>query len=362
SHRIYHTAAPFLAPSNPAAPPVSGNFPGYEGFLGGGEGGFIPSPPLVLPTPPPGTAPPEWNLTCVCEEEARQAFLQYVSEHCCYGSGPAENGVITSREPFNTFRYSLQTFTESRKLEPKIEPYQGQPLDAGSQPVPPPWAIWVQAPPNFTELEKDVPVPFTSSIKDCVTCKKTGKCKCSACSGKGNQPCSDCRSTGSKAGVQCDKCNGSGRKCCSSCSGKGFKVCATCKGEKRLLEYLSLKVKWINDQEEFVTEKWSGLTKVKLRDVTGKKLFEDTQCLVYPVQNFPDVELCQASQKMVTEHQNKHSQTERILQQKQTIELIPVTKVTYQWEQKSYVFFVYGMESKVATDDYPDSCCLCTLI
>lgn len=47
--------------------------------------------------------------------------------------------------------------------------------------------------------------------------------------------------------------------------------------------------------------------------------------------------------------------------QRQTIELIPVTKVTYSWKGNSHIYFVYGNEFKVNADNYPATCC-CTVM
>uniref|UniRef100_A0ACB8EH90 Uncharacterized protein n=1 Tax=Sphaerodactylus townsendi TaxID=933632 RepID=A0ACB8EH90_9SAUR len=40
---------------------------------------------------------------------------------------------------------------------------------------------------------------------------------------------------------------------------------------------------------------------------------------------------------------------------RQTIELIPVTEVHYQYAGKMYLYYVYGMENKVYALDYPES-------
>lgn len=42
--------------------------------------------------------------------------------------------------------------------------------------------------------------------------------------------------------------------------------------------------------------------------------------------------------------------------QRQTVELIPVTKVQYKWKGDSHVYYVYGNENKVSAD-YPATCC-----
>ncbi|KAI4888294.1 hypothetical protein NFI96_011989 [Prochilodus magdalenae] len=156
-------------------------------------------------------------------------------------------------------------------------------------------------------------------------------------------------------------CNGTGQRMCTACSGQGTKQCETCKGKRQVLSYIKLIVEWKNNTEDFVAEQASGLKIEKLSGVSGKQLFKDTKYMVYPLMGFPDQRIVQASDRMVKDHQSKFSQSARILQQQQGVELIPITKVTYEWEGKSYMYFVYGNESKVKADDYPATCC-CTIL
>lgn len=44
------------------------------------------------------------SIPSLSEDVAREAFKSYASSQCCYSSGPAQDGVITSMEPFNTYR------------------------------------------------------------------------------------------------------------------------------------------------------------------------------------------------------------------------------------------------------------------
>lgn len=118
---------------------------------------------------------------------------------------------------------------------------------------------------------------------------------------------------------------------------------------------------WKNNSDDYVVEQSSGLQIDNLSKVSGKELFRDSQYLVYPVMGFPDPMVVQAAQRLVSEHQGKYTQTSRVLQQRQTIELIPVTRVRYTWKGKSHIYFVYGNEFKVNADDYPATCC-CTVM
>ncbi|KPP59292.1 hypothetical protein Z043_122799 [Scleropages formosus] len=436
------------------------------------------------------------------KDAAHAAFKEYVSGKCCYGSGPADEGVITNMEALNTYRYRLETFTESRSTEWNHEPFNGQPIDAYMQPAPGPWAIPVQPPSVFQDSTQVVKVPYTSSVKDCHDCQGKGKTPCKNCSGAGNQfcvvsnpktdSCSDCKGEGvnlcdtckgkrqllvfinlkvqcdqdeatggttpnqqhpavaaagaddpnkgegdmasappaelmdvvpgyegigsaghsqtvdgflgvapgpwdlnvpvpalfqngsekvripytSSVKMQCSVCNGSGRnlndrctRCsgagrvrCTICSGVGSLTCKTCKGKGQLLCYIKLTVKWKNNLYECVVDKQSGFPIDKISKVTGETMFTDMNARVYPVVGFPDDAINRASVQAVREHQAQFASTSRILQQRQTIELIPITRVHYSWRNKTYIYFVFGAEHKVHTDDYPAKCCCCSIL
>lgn len=44
--------------------------------------------------------------------------------------------------------------------------------------------------------------------------------------------------------------------------------------------------------------------------------------------------------------------------QRQTIELVPLTRAFYSHNGKDFSFFVYGVENKVFTSKYPSVCCI----
>ncbi|XP_026876018.1 protein SSUH2 homolog [Electrophorus electricus] len=338
------------------APPTS--FPGYEGLVPGVSGGFLPPPPpQVLPTPV-HTTQQDWSIPRLSEEAAREAFTSFVDSHCCYSSEPVKDGVITSMEQFNTFRYRLETFTESRKTEWATKPYEGETMNPFTQPPPGPWEMPVKAPVMFKDHVQELEIPNSQSIKPCDTCSASGRVKCNKCSGTGSITCSTCRGAGKdSAEDRCNSCNGTGKQKCSDCSGQGTEECGTCKGKRQLLSYIKLMVQWKNNVEDFIVEQSSGLDVANLGEVSGKPLFKDALQMVYPMTGFPHPGVAEASEKMVMEHRSKYSQSGRIMQQQQSIELIPISKVNYQWKGKQYFYFVYGTESKVKADDYPATCC-----
>ncbi|RXN19494.1 SSUH2-like protein [Labeo rohita] len=267
------------------------------------------------------------NIPSISEGRARQAFEEYVSSKCCYSSAPVRDGIITNMESFNTYRYRLETFTESRSTKWGQEPYTGQRVDAGIQRPPGPWEIAAQPPSYFIDHKETIRVPYTSSIK-----------KCDPCSGMGKNSCSSCTGTGSKV---CSGCNGSGKlpdnESCNKCDYSGHQKST--------------------EKDDYVAQDSSGLRPEKLGKVSGKELFKDAQIMVYPVMGFPDVSVAQASERVIRDHQVKYTKNSHILQQRQTIELITITRVNYMWKEKSYVYYVYGNELKVNADDYPATCC-----
>uniref|UniRef100_A0A8D0D1E6 Ssu-2 homolog, related sequence 1 n=1 Tax=Sander lucioperca TaxID=283035 RepID=A0A8D0D1E6_SANLU len=374
-NRTYGTANPGYIPASaggpamfaplaaefqgPSAPPASmfDNMPGYEGTMAGGGGGFLPPPmpAFPVPQPQPGPEQPHWNIPSITEDTAREAFVQFASSKCCYSAAPAKDGVITKMDAFNTYRYRLETFTESRSTEWSHEPYNVEPsIFCCHQWMPLPNLL--QAPGMFL-LKRP-----TFLWMACHVCVGMGRKPCKDCAGAGNKVCWVCNGFGNRMGNdRCHHCSGRGRENCSHCHGQGSKKCETCHGKQQLLVYINLTVKWTNNSDNYVVEQSSGLQVHNLSSVSGKELFRDSQYMVYPVMGFPDPTVVNAAQRLVSEHQGKFSQTSRILQQRQTIELIPITKVTYSWKGKSHIYFVYGNEFKVSADNYPATCC-CTVM
>ncbi|KAJ8260322.1 hypothetical protein GJAV_G00179640 [Gymnothorax javanicus] len=270
--------------------------------------------------------------------------------------------VFTDLQAHNPYRYRLETFAESRSTEWASEPYTGQMVDGYMGVAPGPWDITVPIPSLFQKSQKDVRVPHTSSVKGCHTCMTLGRIPCRRCVTSGMEQCPVCNGSGRRSSDdRCLTCNGSGRRRCTHCSGAGTHICKTCQGRGQLLCFIKLVVKWNNYVYESVVDNHSDLPMDLVSGVTGKILFTNMQPVVYPVTGVPDSVINQEAERAVREHQAQYFTTSRIIQQRQTIELIHVTRVCYTWKDKSHVYFVYGAEHKVYTNDYPAKCC-CTLL
>uniref|UniRef100_A0A8B9RFF2 Ssu-2 homolog, tandem duplicate 4 n=1 Tax=Astyanax mexicanus TaxID=7994 RepID=A0A8B9RFF2_ASTMX len=344
------------------APVMYNSVPGYEGLVPGASGGFIPPPP-VQPMPTPDSQPAQdWSIPALSEEAAREAFCKHVDSNCCWSSGPAKDGVITNKDQFNTYRYRLETFTESRSTEWASEPYNGQLVDGMPGLAPGPWDVSVSAPALFQDSETHVRVPHTASLKGCHSCLNLGKSACNRCVTSGRVQCEVCGGSGITASQErCSDCRGLGRVKCTACSGVGSTPCTTCQGRGQLLCYIKLKVQWQNHVYVQVMDKRSGLPVEHLDSVNGETLLSDMNTMVYPVSSFPVESVNAASRKAVQEHQAQFTGSCRILHQRQTIELIPVTRVHYTWKEKTFIYFVYGAEHRVFTNEYPAKCFCCTI-
>ncbi|KAL3974616.1 transmembrane protein [Sarotherodon galilaeus] len=277
------------------------NVPGYEGTVPGG-GGFLPPPMPMEPVAPSQPGP----------------------ENLKWSEDPVTQGVITSMDPFNTFRYRLETFTDSRSTEWAHKPHEGEPADFYTQPAPRPWEVQATHPKLFSDHTEKIRVPYTSSVKWAL-CRRFRMA--------------------SSTPTSALYANCSGSWACSS-------------PDATLIRTSGRDMK--NHVEDHLVEQSCGLKSDKLHSVKGKELFKNSQNLVHThkYQNFIQKNyISVVSHTLIKEHQTKYGQTSRILQQRQTVELIPITQVNYKWKDKSYVYYVYGNERKVSADDYPETCC-----
>ncbi|XP_058144528.1 protein SSUH2 homolog isoform X1 [Dasypus novemcinctus] len=372
---------------SPLTPPAEllERLPSYDWLLHGGAQQIF-FPPLSAPGRPQG--PRSWSAflehraPVVTEEVAREALLDFVNSKCCYGSAAAGDLVIRELKQQTLCRYRLETFSESRITEWTFEPFTNGSVDGPERGASPRlWDVKVQVPPMFQEDTRRFQVPHSSLVKECHKCHGRGRHKCRGCHGAGMVRCSSCSGAKRKAKRprRCQVCAGSGRRRCSTCSGRGNKTCTTCKGERKLLHFIRLVIAWKNNSSEFVSEHQLNCPPELLAKAKGENLFKDenrTQVLchrpslellspaqVYPIVDFPLQEISLASQRAIARHSAALASGARILQQRQTIELIPLTEVHYWYHGQTSVYYIYGTDHKVYVVDYPERfCCGCTII
>ncbi|XP_030657630.1 protein SSUH2 homolog isoform X1 [Nomascus leucogenys] len=356
---------------SPLAPPTEllERLPSYDWLFQGGRGQiFFPS--LEAPGRPQEQR--SWpsflqhRVPVMTEEVAREALLSFVNSKCCYSSTVAGDLVIRELKQQTLCRYRLETFSESRISEWTFQPFTNHSVDGPQRGASPRlWDIKVQVPPMFQEDTRKFQVPHSSMVKECHKCHGRGRYKCSGCHGAGTVRCPSCCGAKRKAkqSRRCQLCAGSGRRRCSTCSGRGNKTCATCKGEKKLLHFIQLVIMWKNSLFEFVSEHRLNCPRELLAKAKGENLFKDENSVVYPIVDFPLRDISLASQRGIAEHSAALASRARVLQQRQTIELIPLTEVHYWYQGKTYVYYIYGTDHQVYAVDYPERyCCGCTIV
>ncbi|XP_069499588.1 protein SSUH2 homolog [Ambystoma mexicanum] len=319
----------------------------------------------VLPPPPyPGLGPEnnhitpdlQWSTPVISEDTSKQALLEYAEKKCCYQTAPARNMVIKSLQHFTIYRYHLESFIEFRILKDKCVPYRGGEIDSNGTP-PALWEMVAEIPQMFAAGKEKYIVPHTSSVRTCHLCGGSGKMTCLACGGRGRVNCYGCGGSGRQYnGNSCGSCSGAGSRTCGSCVW-GKTTCMICTGSGKLHYYKQMKVIWENIVSDFVTDQNSGLPSNRYKKITGTNIFADEQPEVLPVTMFPEPMVSEVSRSYIQQHGDKFTDNPRIRRQRHSIELIPLTLVDYTWKENPHTFFVYGVEKKVYTDNYPAKCC-----
>ncbi|XP_013909239.1 PREDICTED: protein SSUH2 homolog [Thamnophis sirtalis] len=139
-------------------------------------------------------------------------------------------------------------------------------------------------------------------------------------------------------------------------------MCYRCDWKGVLLYHTELSITWVNNILEYTADNKSELPIYHLQEVTGRKILSDEHNLVRPIIEFPELSIKDYSRSSIAQHKMMFASGEhRILKQRQTVELVPLTKVKYEWKGKPYSFYVFGNENKVYSEDYPAKCC-CSIL
>ncbi|KAI4563828.1 hypothetical protein MJG53_016402 [Ovis ammon polii x Ovis aries] len=274
----------------------------------------------------------EHRVPVVTEEVAREALLSFVNSKCCYGSAAAGDLVILELKQQNLCRYRLETFSESRISE---------------------WTFQ----------------PFTS--------------KCSTCSGRGNKTCATCK--GEKKllhfiqlviawknslfefvsehqldfpGELLAKARGEtlfkdeNTTCCmverhegAEVLGWGVVLGASGRCDNRRQGVQQRKQQDRGRKEQQRAEGLGTVNRPEQGAVTQQ---------VYPIVDFPLREISLASRRGISEHSAALASRARVLQQRQTLELIPLTEVRYWYRGKTDAYYIYGTDHQVYVVDYPE--------
>ncbi|XP_073431028.1 protein SSUH2 homolog isoform X2 [Dendrobates tinctorius] len=338
---------------------LGGPSSGYSGAVTAGGKRRSPLDPTLGSAETSCPTNPDHRALLITEAAAKQAFQEYGNGKCCYERSVAKDMTTEELQPFNTYRYSLETFTESRICDWITEQYTGQHVDApdaGS--LLQPWEIPVVVPDMFKDGTQTMKVPNTTCVKTCSHCQGMGRNMCLKCHGSGRVQCMWCSGTGRRLQMEmCQQCYGAGTESCRMCNISNIQTCVTCAGRGQVLAYLQLSTIWKNNKYQFISDHHSEFSADLFQSVHGERIHTDEQLSATPLSHFPDSSIIWASQNALDQHRTQFSSSCRVLRQRQTVELIPLTKVQYVWKGKKLNYFIYGMENKVFAQNYPQKCC-----
>ncbi|KAF3855626.1 hypothetical protein F7725_016349, partial [Dissostichus mawsoni] len=268
-----------------------------------GDHPLYPPPPAYVPQPElnKNTLVPEVKVPTVSEDVAREALLKFVESKWRYSSKPARNMVFKQLKPITVYRV-----------------VDGPQYGAS----PPPWDIPLMLPQRYSDRVEKTRVPHSSFVKMCHKCNGCGRTRCVGCHGRGQKRCPFCHGHGASPAM--------GWAIRPALYVRAVRTCCTPSSSRK------------NNISNFIPDRQPDFPDKNFENVSGDPFFIDESNLVYPIQGFPDQEICDVSTKMINEHYGRFSSTSRILQQRQTIELVPLTHAIYTYSGKDFSFFVYG--------------------
>lgn len=310
------------------------------------------------------------TISALSVENAHVLLIRYADSRCIYNKDAARDMRITSMEYQPRYKYTLESFTESREIAWCHEPYSGEPLDefTSAQSIPAPWSIEIQSPKTFQTQTSSEIVPHTDVVMTCHACGGVGSKRCNACSAVGWERCSFCLGDGHKMSLQgqrerCFRCLGTGRKKCWKCGGDTIAVCRGCGGTGQIKCFITLTVNWSSHVDSLTIETPDASSKIdpKLEFAKGIVVFEEEMPMVNPA-IFPESEEMHSLSSSRIEKHKELLETDKILLQRHSIRTIPVYYITYEWKQRTRCYFIYDLKNEVYAPEYPEQICCCNLM
>lgn len=301
------------------------------------------------------------------EVEIRELLIDHVGHRCCWGGRPARTWKILAMEDCNVYVGTLDTFVEERETITELEPYLGGKIDKG-----PELGVWEldlrsEFPVLFTpHKESRSKIPHSETIVKCSDCSGRGDIVCSTCNVDlvpgfyKNQmtECSACYGRGLIAhrdgsDTICVKCDGKGKLPCAACGSRGLIKCVTCQGRGSLLTHKVAVVRWKTHSTRKVSAT-SGAASVPdevFHRARGVQLC-NTQAYQCSPAFFADSFFLNKFSSEVIAERAPVAPTARVICERHTISVVPVTRVTMAHHNRSFSFYIVGFSREVYLKDY----------
>ncbi|KAL8526770.1 hypothetical protein ACS0TY_015832 [Phlomoides rotata] len=311
------------------------------------------------------------------EVEIRELLIDHVGHRCCWGSRPARTWTIHAVEDCNVYVGTLETFVEDRDMITEKEPYSGGEVDGKEKGLE--LGIWeLDLRSEFPMLflphkESRTVVPHSEAVEKCSGCDGRGKIVCSTCNGN-QEPgfynenqmfqCSACYGRGliaHKDGSDtiCQNCKGKGKLPCATCRSHGLIECQTCRGHGSLLTRKVAIVKWRTSLARKVnaTRGAASVPDEVFHRAKGVQLC-NTQAHQCTPAYFADSYLLNKFSSEVIAERAQVPPTARVICERHSISVVPVTRVTMTRQRASFSFYIVGTSREVyLKDTYPSRFC-----
>ncbi|VVA25410.1 PREDICTED: SSUH2 [Prunus dulcis] len=327
----------------------------YQGGYGGGFGGTTN----------------ELHRQILDEVEIRELLIDHVGHRCCWGSRPARTWKIQKVEDCNVYVGTLDTFIEERETIRETEPNLGGKIDGKDKG--PELGIWEldlksQFPVLFIPYKESREIiPHSESIEKCSGCAGRGDSVCPTCNAN-QEPgfykenlmtqCSACHGRGliaHKDGSDsiCGSCNGKGKIPCATCGSRGLIKCLTCQGSGSLLTRNVGLVRWktLSTRKVSATSGAASVPDEVFHRAKGVQLC-NTQAYQCTPAFFADSFFLNQFSSEVIADRAPVPRTARVISERHTISVVPVTRVTMAHRSRLFSFYIIGFSREVYLKDY----------
>lgn len=303
--------------------------------------------------------------------EIRELLIDHVGHRCCWGSRPARTWKIQAVEDCNVYVGTLDTFIEEREIIKETEPYPGGSIDGKDKG--PELGIWEldlrsQFPFLFVPYrEVREKIPHSEVIEKCSGCAGRGGIVCATCNADGepghykeNQvtQCPSCYGRGLIAhkdgsDTLCVKCNGKGKLPCATCGSRGLLNCETCNGSGSLLARNVAIIKWktLSTRKVSATKGAASVPDEVFHRSKGVQLC-NTQAHQCTPAFFADSFFLNMFSSEVIADRAQVPATAKVICERHTISVVPVTRVTMSHRRQSFSFYIVGNGREVYLKDY----------
>ncbi|CAM8913793.1 unnamed protein product [Rhodiola kirilowii] len=350
SSGIYPPVGSLEPPLPPSEPSL-----GYPGGYGGAYGGY-------------GN---DVQRQMFDEVEIRELLMDHVGHRCCWGSRPARTWKIHAVEDCNVYVGTLETFVEEREVHKETMPYVDEVVQTKEKG--PQVGIWeLDLRSEFPVLfvpnkETRLLIPHSEVVEKCSGCEGRGDVVCPTCN-SGQQPgyykenqmfqCTSCYGRGLIAhrdgsDTICTKCDGKGKVLCGTCGSRGLIKCESCKGSGSLLSRDIAIAKWktLSSRKVSATSGAASVPDEVFHKAKGVQLC-NTQAYQCTPAFFADSFFLNKFSSEVIAERAPVPPTAKVICERHTISVVPVTRVTMTHRNRSFSFYVIGFSKEVYLKDY----------